>query len=168
MVETPETCVTAGWVEQSAETGNGHRLLTDDLQDYSAQVQWLDLPFQKKTGLKILQLSSVLKSPPFQWPSKINKQGHSSEFGYSLSLSLGDSSGPISRNFCCICLSSTHSQAEGLGSVVNLCWPTLLQKAERHRLLCIWNSQSLRERHCPDQPLQLSHPQLSHSFIPTL
>lgn len=101
------------------------------------KIQWLDLPFQKKTGLKILQLSSALKSPPFQWPSKIDKQGHSSEFGYSLSLSLGDSSGPISRNFCCICLSSTHSQAEGLGSVVNLCWPTLLQKAERHGLLCI-------------------------------
>lgn len=31
------------------------------------------------------------------------------------------------------------------------------------------NSLSLRERHCPDQPcLRLSHPQLSHSSVPTL
>lgn len=40
-----------------------------------------DIPFQKKTGWKILQLSSPMKSPPFQWPSKIGKEGHSSEFG---------------------------------------------------------------------------------------
>lgn len=31
------------------------------------------------------------------------------------------------------------------------------------------NSLSLRERHCPDRPcLRLSHPQLSHSSVPTL
>lgn len=105
----------------------------------------------------------------FQSPGKTGKQGgHSSEFGCSWSLSLGDPSGVVSRDFCCLCLSSAHSQAEELGSVVNLCWPALLQKAERHRLLRLWNSQSLRKRHCPDQPLQLSHPQLSHSFVPTL
>lgn len=124
--------------------------------------------FRRKMGGKSCSWTAPWNPHLFSGLSKTGKQGHSSEFAYSLSLSLGDPSGPVSRNFCCLCLSSTHSQAEGLGSSANLCWPALLQKAERHRLLCIWNSQSLRERRCPDQPLQLSHPQLSHSFVPTL
>lgn len=46
-----------------------------------AKARGWDLPRQKETESNILQLSSPMKSPTFQWPSKAGKRGHCSELG---------------------------------------------------------------------------------------